>query len=114
MHQHADVRHIIGMITGDLEVIDIDGAFQNLVLDFFNDNVLTIDEYKNVTSTKLSRFRPTLDWRIEGMGGCGDDLLTANEDMDKLRCLIDIGFRDSSECFFTRLFILRPEICEKP
>ena len=47
------------------------------------------------------------------MGRRGDNLFTANKDVDKLRSLINIGFRDSSECFFTRLFILRPEICEK-
>ena len=45
MHQHADIGNIIGMITGDLKVIDIDGAFQDLVLDFFDDDIFTVDKY---------------------------------------------------------------------
>ena len=32
------------MITSDLEVIDMDGAFQDLVLDFFNDNILAAEK----------------------------------------------------------------------
>ena len=77
MHQHADVRYIIGMITGDLEVIDIDGAFQYFVLDFFNNDILAVDENQNVACTKLGGIRPTLDGRIEGMGGCSYDFLAA-------------------------------------
>ena len=110
MHQHTDIGNIIGVIACNLEVIDVNGAFQYLVLDFLDNDILAIDENQNVARTKLCRIRPTLDWRIEGMGGCGDDLLTANEDMDKLRCLIDIGFCDSSERLFASLFIPCPDI----
>ena len=82
------------MITGDLEIIDRDGALQDLMLDFFDDDILAVDQHKDITSTKLSRFRPTLYGRVERMGRSSDNLLTAYKDVDKLRGLIDIGFRN--------------------
>lgn len=45
VHQHADIGNIIGMVTGDLEVVDIDWAFQDLMLDFFDDDIFTVDKY---------------------------------------------------------------------
>ena len=44
------------------------------------------------------------------MGRRGDDLLTANEDMDKLRSLFYIGFCYPAQGFFAGLFILCPGI----
>ena len=35
MHQHPIVGHIIGMIILYLEVIDLDGAFEQLMLGLF-------------------------------------------------------------------------------
>ena len=35
MHQHPIVGYIIGMIVLDLEIIDLDGAFEQFVLDLF-------------------------------------------------------------------------------
>ena len=52
MHEHT-TGHIIGMIVLDLEVIDLDGAFEQLVLDFFDDDILTVDEDENVTRTEV-------------------------------------------------------------
>ena len=40
MHQHAG-GDIVGMIILNLEVIDLDGAFKQLVLDFFNNEVVS-------------------------------------------------------------------------
>ena len=53
MHQHTIVRNIIGMIIRNLEVIDLDRAFEQLVLDFFDDDILTVDKDENVTRAHL-------------------------------------------------------------
>ena len=44
------------------------------------------------------------------MGRRSDNFLTANKDVDKLRSLIYIGFRDSAQGFLARLFIPCPNI----
>ena len=108
MHQHTDIGNIIGVIAGDLEVIDVNGAFQDLVLNFFDDDILTIDENQNVARTKLGGIGPPLNRRIEGVGRRSDNFLTANEDMDKLRSLIDMGFDAAKNiiAYFTKISIL--------
>ena len=73
--------------------------------DLFNDDILAIDVNQDITGTKLDCICPALYGRIEGMGRRGNDLLVAYKDMDKLRCLIDIGFSNSSKSLFTSLFI---------
>ena len=85
------------MVACDLEIVDINRAFQNLMLDFFNDDILTIDENQNVARTKLDSVSPALDGRIEGMGRRSNNLLAAYKDMDKLRGLVHIGFRDPAK-----------------
>lgn len=42
------------------------------------------------------------------MGRRGDDFLTTNKDMDKLRCLIDMGFDAAKNiiAYFTKISIL--------
>ena len=105
MHQYADVGNIIGVITCNLEVIDMDGAFQDLVLDFLDNDILTIDENQYVAGTKLDCICPALYRRVEGMGRRGNDLLVAYKDMDQFGSLIDIGFRDPAQGFLASLFI---------
>ena len=41
MHQHTIVRNIIGMIIRNLEVIDLDRAFEQFVLDLFKATALS-------------------------------------------------------------------------
>lgn len=113
MHQHTDIGNIIGVIACNLEIIDIDGAFQDLVLDFLDNDILAVDKDKNITGTKLASLGPTLNRRIERMSRRGDDLLAAYKNMNQLRCLIDIGFCDSSERLFASLFIPCPDIVAK-
>ena len=60
----------------------------------------------NITGTKLGCIRPTLYGRVERMGRCCDDFLTAHKDMDKLRGLVHIGFCYPALGFFRRF--LRP------
>ena len=53
MHQHTDGSHIIGMIILNLEVIYLDGAFEQLVLDFLDDDIFAVDEDENVTRAEV-------------------------------------------------------------
>ncbi len=69
MHQHADAGNIIGMVAGDLEVIDMDGTFQDLVLDFFHNHIFAVDQHQNIARAKPAGLRPALYWRVEGMVG---------------------------------------------
>lgn len=50
MHQHTIVRNIIGMIIRNLEIIDLDRAFEQLVLDLF----------------KATALSPQMDWSMRG------------------------------------------------
>lgn len=59
MHQHANAD-IIGMIILNLEVIDLDGRFQKLMLNFFNDDILAVDEDENISRTEMRRACPAV------------------------------------------------------
>ena len=53
MYQHPIVGYIIGMIIRNLEVIDLDRAFEQLMLDLFHDDILTVDKDENVTRAEV-------------------------------------------------------------
>ena len=91
MHQHT-TGHIIGMIVLDLEVIDLDGAFEQLVLDFFDDDIFAVDKDENVTRAEVRRIRPALDRTIERVRWRSNNFLDFDEYVRQLRRLIDIGF----------------------
>ena len=80
------------MIVLDLEVMDLDGAFEQLVLDFFDDDILTVDKDENVTCAEVCRVRPALDRRIERVRWRSNNFLAFDEYVRQLRRLIDIGF----------------------
>ena len=83
MHQRAG-GDIIGMIILDLEVIDLDGAFEQLVLDFFDEDILTVDKDENVTRTEVRRIRPSLDRTIERVRRRSNNFLAFDENMRQL------------------------------
>ena len=64
MHQYAR-SDIVGMIILDLEVIDLDWAFKQLVLDFFDNDVFSVDEDENIACAEVCRVCPALDGTIE-------------------------------------------------
>ena len=78
MHQHAGIGHIIGMVILDLEVVDLDGGFEDFVLDFLNDHIFPVDENQNVSGTEVHRICPALHGRIERMGGSRDDFFSVD------------------------------------
>ena len=92
MHQYPIIGYIIGMIVLDLKVIDLDGAFEQLVLDFFDDDIFAVDQDKNVPRTEVRCIRPALDRAIERVRRRGNDFLAAHEYVRQLGRLVDIGF----------------------
>ena len=67
MYQHTAACDIVGMVAVNVEVVDIDRCFKKLVLDFFNDDVLAVNENQNITCAKMDGIRPPLYRRIEFM-----------------------------------------------
>ena len=83
VYQHAG-SDIIGMIILDLEVIDLDRVFKQLVLDFFDNDVFTIDEDENIACTEMCGIRPALRGAIKRMRRRGNDFLAVDENMRQL------------------------------
>ena len=80
MHQHT-VGNIISVIILHLEVVDCYRCFQDLMLDFFNNHILAIDENENISGAELNGIGPALYRRVERMGRRGYDLFAADEYM---------------------------------
>ena len=91
MYQHAG-GDIVGMIILNLEVIDLDGAFEQLVLDFFNNDVFPVDKNQNISRAEVRSVCPALRRTIERVQRRGNDLLTVDENMRQLIRFIDVGF----------------------
>ena len=91
MYQHAG-GDIVGMIILNLEVIDLDGAFEQLVLDFFNNDVFPVDKNQNISRAEVRSVRPALRRTIKRVRRRGNDLLTVDENMRQLIRFIDVGF----------------------
>ena len=80
------------MIILDLEVIDFDRVFEQLVLDFFDNDVFTIDENENITRAEVRRIRPALGRTIERVRRRGNDFLTVDENVRQLGRKVLGGF----------------------
>ena len=87
------------MVILDLEVINCYGNFQDLVLNLLDNNILAVDKNKNITGSEMNCVCPALDRRIERMGGCCNDLLTVDENMNKFIGLVNVPrFSQRSRC----------------
>lgn len=87
---------------------DLDGAFEQLVLDLFDDNIFAVDQDENVTRTEVRCIRPALDRTIERVRWRGNNFLAAHENVRQLGRLVDIGFDDRLERNVSGFFIPRP------
>lgn len=110
MHQHTIVRNIIGMIIRNLEVIDLDRAFEQLVLDFFDDDILTVDKDENVARAEVRCIRPALDRTIERVRRRSNNFLAFDEYVRQLGRLVDIGFDDLLQRNVSRFLIPGPDL----
>ena len=73
------------MIPLNLEVVDFNRGFQQLMLHLLHNDIFAIDQNQDVTRTKMHRRRPALDRGIEGMRRRRYDLFTLDEDMYQFR-----------------------------
>lgn len=80
------------MIILDLEVIDLDWTFKQLVLDFFDNDVFTIDENENITRAEVRRIRPALGRTIERVRWRGNNFLAVDKNVRQLGCKVLGGF----------------------
>ena len=92
MHQHPIIGYIIGMILLDLEIIDLDRAFEQLVLDFFDNDVFSVDEDENITRAEVRCIRPALDRTIERVRRRGNNFLAVDKNVRQLGCKVLGGF----------------------
>ena len=77
--QHTTVGHKIRMEALNMEVVDVDRRFQEFVLYLFNDDILAVNQYKDISRPQVNRVCPALYRGIERMPGCGLDLLPIDE-----------------------------------
>ena len=108
MYKHSTLSHIICVIVLNLEVVDCNRCFENLVLNLFHNDVFTVYKNEDVPGSQVNRICPTLYGRVEGMGRCCDDFFTVYEDMDKLVGFVYISFYNFFKGNITGLFIPCP------
>ena len=94
VNQDPDAGYIISVVSLDLEIVYLDRVFQNLMLDLFDYNILAIDQYKNVSGSKMYCRGPALYRRIEGMLRGGYDFFSIDEHVNQLTRLIYICFNN--------------------
>ena len=69
MRQHATVGHKIRMETLNIEVVDVDRRFQEFVLYLFNDDILAVNQYKDISRPQVNRVCPALHRGVERVPG---------------------------------------------
>ena len=62
-----------------MEVVDVDRRFQEFVLYLFDDYILTINQYKDISRPQVNRVCPALHRGVERMPGCSLDLFSVDE-----------------------------------
>ena len=93
MHQYARLGDVIGMVVLNLEVIDLDRAFQQFMLNLLYNDIFAVDENQNIPGTKMHCIRPAFDRAIERVRRCCNNLLAVYKYMHQLIRFIDIGFQ---------------------
>ncbi len=82
------------MVILDLEIINFDRVLQQLMLDFFDYDILAIDEDENVARAEMRCIRPALDRTIERVRRRGNNFLAAHENVRQFTRLIYISFNN--------------------
>ena len=76
MNKHP-IPNIVGMEILNLEVVDFDGCFEQLMLYLLDNNVLSVNCEKYVAGFKMYCVSPALAWYVERMRRCCDYLFAA-------------------------------------
>ena len=88
MYKYGITSNKVGVEISDLEVINSYSTFKDLVLDPFDNNVLSVQGNKHVTGAELTSCGPILYGRIEGVLVCANDFLSVYINVYKLACFI--------------------------
>ncbi len=65
MYKHSTLSNIIYVIVLNLEVVDCNRCFENLVLNLFHNDVFTVYKNEDVPGSQVNRICPTLYGRVE-------------------------------------------------
>ena len=82
------------MVILDLEIIDLDRVLQQLMLDFFDYDILAIDEDEDITRAEMRSIRPALNRAIERVRWRCNNLLAVHEDVRQFTRLIYISLNN--------------------
>ena len=98
------------MVILNLEIVNCYRCFENLMLNFLNNYILTIDKDENITSTKMYRICPALDRGIEWMCRCADDFLSVYMEMNQFIRFVDVGFNNLLQRYVPGFLVPGPYI----
>lgn len=108
MDQNARACYKVCVVILDMEIVDSDWCFENLVLNLLNNYILAVDQNQYVAGTELCRLSPSFDGGVERMSGCCYNFFLVHENMDQLVCFIDIGLDNLFDANRTGSFIPCP------
>ena len=105
MHQHLGVANIIRMKLLNLKVINRDRTFKQLMLNLFDNDVFSVDGDEDISCAELTRRRPTLYGRVEGVLARADDRFAVDGNVDKLGGFVSEKLNDALQFGFARFGI---------
>jgi hypothetical protein len=96
MHQHP-IPNIVGMEVLNLEVVDFDGCFEQLMLYLLDYDIFAIDSKKYISGFEMDSVSPALLRHIEWMRRRCDYLFAVNRDVNELVRFINycVGYVES-------------------
>ena len=110
MHQHTCVADIIGVEVLNLEVVDCNGCFEQLMLDHLNHDILAVAPDEDVPCAQITGRRPAPDRYVERVLPGADDLVSVGLHMHQFIRLVYIGLDDLFIFAFSRLRVCSVDI----
>ena len=95
MYQNAIFANIIRVEVLYLKVINYNGLFEQLMLNFFDGYILSIAEYQHIARTEIDCGSPTLLRHIKGMLRCCNDFFAVYKNMNKFTCFVNKSLYNS-------------------
>ena len=110
VNQHTGIGHIIGMVVLNLEIINLDWAFQQFVLNLLHNDIFAVDEDKDISGAEMYRIRPALHRGIERMSRRCNNFLAVYKNVNQFIRLIDVGLHNLLQRNIFRVFIPGPDV----
>lgn len=114
MHQHTCVADIIGVEVFDLEVVNLNRALKQFVLDLFQHGVFAVQQNEDITRSELRCACPALLRYVERVRRRCDDLFAVDRQMNQFVGFVDIGLDDLLERNLAGFFVPRPDAVARP